>query len=83
MSSDLSTGRTPAAHTKGGLSVHMAPAAGAIFGTQVSPEEYRKRKVALLTGQCLPASSRPPPLAPLPPPRETIVPLVIATCERG
>jgi hypothetical protein len=66
MSSDLSTGRTPAAssHTKGGLSVHMAPAA-AMFGTQVSPEEYRKRKVALLTGQFfhqLATSSRSHPL---------------------
>lgn len=82
MSSDLSTGRTPAAssHTKGGLSVHMAPAA-AMFGTQVSPEEYRKRKVALLTGQFVRQLADSLPLAP--PATNPIVPLLIETGERG
>ena len=57
MSADLGTGKTPvsrasagAAHTKGGLSVHMAPAYAPMSGTQLPPSEYRKRKVALLTG---------------------------------
>lgn len=57
MSSDLATGRTPAgrpassSHTKGGLSVHMAPTHAPVLGAQMTPQDYFKRKVALLTGQ--------------------------------
>ncbi|GAA6000239.1 hypothetical protein JCM10207_007921 [Rhodosporidiobolus poonsookiae] len=54
MSADLSTGKTPvtrssAGHTKGGISLHMAPGFAPISGTQMSPEEYFKRKVVLIT----------------------------------
>ncbi|GJN87283.1 hypothetical protein Rhopal_000231-T1 [Rhodotorula paludigena] len=42
--------RAAASHTKGGLSVHMAPGYAPVMGSQQSPDEYRKRKVALLTG---------------------------------
>lgn len=56
MSADLHTGKTPldavkSAH-KSSLSVTMAPSIQP-FGnsTQLSPEEYRKRKVALITGE--------------------------------
>lgn len=56
MSADLHTGKTPldaakSAH-KSSLSVTMAPAIEP-FGnsTHLSPEEYRKRKVALITGE--------------------------------
>lgn len=42
--------RAAASHTKGGLSMHMAPGYAPVMGSQQSPDEYRKRKVALLTG---------------------------------
>lgn len=65
MSADLHTGRTPgstpllrqesggaAAGHKSSLSVHMAPDIQP-FGrsTNLSPEEYRRRRVALITGE--------------------------------
>ncbi|BGO89976.1 hypothetical protein NBRC10512_001960 [Rhodotorula toruloides] len=58
MSADLHTGKTPASrssaaqqgHTKGGLSMHIKDGYALAAGTKLSPEEYFKRKVALLTG---------------------------------
>ncbi|BGP23167.1 GDP-mannose 4,6-dehydratase [Rhodotorula toruloides] len=58
MSADLHTGKSPASrssaaqqgHTKGGLSVHIRDGYAPMAGTQLSPEQYRQRKVALLTG---------------------------------
>jgi hypothetical protein len=62
MSDDLSTGKTAvsrssAGHSKGGLSVHMAPTVGLAQGTQLDPKAYFARKVALITGK-LPSSYR-------------------------
>jgi len=56
MSADLATGNTPsrqasASHTKGGLSLHMAPTYAPTMGTRLNPEQYRTRKVALITGK--------------------------------
>ena len=56
MSADLATGNTPsrqasASHTKGGLSLHMAPTYAPTMGTRLNPEQYRTRKVALITGE--------------------------------
>ena len=50
MSSDLHTGRTPA----GGENGAALPMAGNILHNvpRLSPEEYRQRKIALLTGPC-------------------------------
>ncbi|GAA5840675.1 hypothetical protein JCM3766R1_000506 [Sporobolomyces carnicolor] len=56
MSADLSTGNTPSrqagssSHTKGGLSLHMAPTYAPTMGSRLDPAQYRTRKVALLTG---------------------------------
>ncbi|ORY81247.1 hypothetical protein BCR35DRAFT_331653 [Leucosporidium creatinivorum] len=49
MSADLQTGKTPSGH-KGSLSVAMAPGVQPLGAPSVSPEAYRKRKVALITG---------------------------------
>lgn len=50
MSSDLHTGRTPASKEKG---VALPMAGNIVLNVpKLSPDEYRKRKVALLTGAC-------------------------------
>lgn len=49
MSADLQTGKTPSGH-KSSLSFAMAPGVQPLGAPSVSPEAYRKRKVALITG---------------------------------